>query len=66
MWRALCGSFVARFSSITRQTEISYRLNAIRLEDLISEEKHDYMALEKLTQRIGQLTSTAQIKDRYD
>lgn len=65
-WKALCKSFAARFVSITEQTEISNRLDAISLEDVRSNEDGDYTALGKLTQRIDQLASMRRPKDRDD
>lgn len=56
--------FAAGFASITKQTEISNRLDAIKLEDVRCEEDSDYKAPEKLAQRIDQLGSMARTKDR--
>lgn len=65
-WKLLCDSFAARFASVSRQIEISSRLDAIKRDDFKEKDNDEYMVLDRLTRRINQLALMARLKDRDD
>lgn len=58
-------SIASRYSSLTKQAEISNRLKAITKKDVREDDKKDdYAALYKHTKWINKLAPIARIKDR--
>lgn len=54
-WNAIA----AHIALMSKQTEISSKPHAIRLQKVIDEKKYDYIALEKLTRQTGKLAVKA-------
>lgn len=65
-WSYLCELFAARYSSFSKQTAISNRLESLRLNDVREAGDDNYAALDKPTTMINQLCPMARVKDRDD
>lgn len=65
-WQQMTESFTRRYASLTKQAEISNRLEAITIEDVSEDDKDDYTVLDKLTKRINELELIDRIKDHDD
>lgn len=58
--------FVDRYASISKQEEISQRLESLRLEEYMNTSTDQYAALDQLVKRIIKLVPMAEPKDQDD
>lgn len=65
-WKQLEEAFSRRYASVTKQTEISSRLESLTTEEVGGEDEDKHKALEKLTQMRNELAPIARPKDRDD
>lgn len=65
-WEQLVDSFTNSYASKTKQTEISNRLEALKIDDVREDNDDGYAALDLHTKTINQLAPMTKIKDRDD